>query len=212
MTEIEQKGVFDVYSNIAQHFSNKRRNQWSWITEFINNINETNGNISVLDVGCGNGRNMEGFNSNIRVFGLDMCDEFVNICKGNGKNVLKGDMTDIPFSDNFFTYILSIASFHHLSTEERRLETLNEIYRVSTPDAILLISVWSLRQPQNTPQSNKITHYGGNLVKWNKNGVEYDRYYYIFSLDEILDLFSKTGWKVTRHFWDYGNEIFILKK
>ena len=44
----------------------------------------------------------------------------------NGKNVLKGDMTDIPFGDNFFTYILSARLFT-IFLQKNEDETLNEI-------------------------------------------------------------------------------------
>ena len=60
----------------------------------------------------------------------------------------------------------------------------------------MLISVWSLKQPENTPQSKKIKDYGDNFVQWNKYGKIYDRYYYIFKVDEITRLFNQTGGKL----------------
>ena len=56
----------------------------------------------------------------------------------------------------------------------------------------------------------KIKKYGDNLSR-NKNGKIYDRYYYIFKVDEIIRLFNQTGWKVISHTWEYGNEVFIIK-
>ena len=49
-----------------------------------------------------------------------------------------------------------------------------EINRVAKKGALMLISVWSLIQPENTPQSKKIKKYGDNIVQWNKNGKIYD--------------------------------------
>ena len=68
-------------------------------------------------------------------------------------------MSQMPFKDNYYHYYLSIASFHHLSTIERRVQTLREINRVAKVGALMLISVWSLKQPENTPQSKKIKDY-----------------------------------------------------
>ena len=215
MSIIEKTAVRDVYSKIAHHFSDKRQNQWDWITRFIQNVNEDKINkyINVLDIGCGNGRNMTGFNPEIcSVFGIDNCEEFVKICNDKKLNVIQSDMSKIPFKDNYFHYFLSIASFHHLSTVERRIQTLMELNRVAENGALMLISVWSHKQPENTPQSKKIKGYGDNLVQWNKDGKIYDRYYYIFKVDEITRLFNQTGWKILSHTWEYGNEVFIITK
>ena len=215
MSIIEKTAVRDVYSKIAHHFSDKRQNQWDWITRFIQNVNEDKINkyINVLDIGCGNGRNMTGFNPEMcSVFGIDNCEEFVKICNDKKLNVIQSDMSKIPFKDNYFHYFLSIASFHHLSTVERRIQTLMELNRVAEKGALMLISVWSLKQPANTPQSKKIKSYGDNLVLWNKDGKIYDRYYYIFKVDEITRLFNQTGWKILSHTWEYGNEVFIITK
>ena len=215
MSIIEKTAVRDIYSKIAHHFSDKRQNQWDWITRFIQNVNEDKINkyINVLDIGCGNGRNMTGFNPEMcSVFGIDNCEEFVKICNDKKLNVIQSDMSKIPFKDNYFHYFLSIASFHHLSTVERRIQTLMELNRVAEKGALMLISVWSLKQPANTPQSKKIKSYGDNLVLWNKDGKIYDRYYYIFKVDEITRLFNQTGWKILSHTWEYGNEVFIITK
>ena len=215
MSLIEKTAVKDVYSKIASHFSDKRQTQWDWITRFIENVNENRNNkpINVLDIGCGNGRNMTGFNPEIcNVFGIDNCEEFVQICNDKRLNVVQSDMSKIPFKDNYFHYFLSIASFHHLSTNERRVQTLTELNRVAEKGALMLISVWSLNQPANTPQSKKIKGYGDNLVQWNKDGKIYDRYYYIFKVDEITRLFNQTGWEIISHNWEYGNEVFIITK
>lgn len=206
---VEQTRVIAVYSKIASHFDQTRPHQWSWITDFIMNTTQKT-KTNVLDIGCGNGRNMEGF-KNANVYGIDNCQEFVKICAEKNKNVIHADMTQIPFNDNYFDYLLSIASFHHLSTKQRRIQALKEIQRVAKPGALMLISVWSLKQPPKTKQAKNITHYGDTVVKWNKFGEEYDRYYYIFQLTELRELFKKTKWTIQKHFWDYGNEIFILK-
>lgn len=213
-TNLEINNVRNIYSKIANDFSAKRLYQWEWITDFVNEISKTKSNKgiipTVLDIGCGNGRNMEGFN-NADVYGIDNCQEFVNICCSNGQNVIKADMETIPFPDNYFNYIISIASFHHLSTEERRVAVLKEMCRISKPGGKMLLSVWSYVQPMNSKQRKKITHYGDIFIKWCKRGKEYERYYYIFRLDELISLFKETGWVIKDYQWNYGNEIFILQ-
>lgn len=212
---LEKDNVVDVYSEIAHHFSETRANQWSWITEFINNVSKcsSQNNIkNILDIGCGNGRNMYGF-KNCKVYGIDNCIEFIKICHSKGlTNVIYSDMTIIPFPDNYFNFLMSIASFHHLSTEKRRIKALHEYHRISDSNSKLIMSVWSIRQPPNTKQYKNIKKYGDTIIEWNKYGKTYDRYYYIFKVEELMTLFQITNWIVEKHFWDYGNEVFILNK
>ena len=207
MTTLEQNNVHKVYSAIAYHFSDTRFNQWQWITNFIN-VTATPYK-RILDIGCGNGRNMEGYDKT-QVFGIDTCAEFVEICKERGYNVLVANMCHIPFPDNYFDHLLCIASFHHLSTEQRRVGALREMHRVLKPGGTMLLSVWSIRQPVNS--KHQFTKFGDTMVSWNKFGETYERYYYIIEDEELYKLFGESGLKILSHTWDYGNEIFIIKK
>ena len=212
MDSIEKDNVVGVYSKIANHFSDTRFNQWPWVIEYLEMITSPDLEYPVvLDVGCGNGRNMDQLRNDY-VYGIDNCQEFVDICIQCGKNVSLGDMTDIHFPDDVFDHLLSIASFHHLSTEERRLEALREMHRVTKDGGSMLLSVWSIDQPPDTKQAKNIQAYGDTMVSWDKYGEKYERYYYIFEVEELKRLFKETGWKVKSHSWEYGNEVFILQK
>tara|TARA_B110000858_G_scaffold150300_1_gene171021 strand:+ start:543 stop:1181 length:639 start_codon:yes stop_codon:yes gene_type:complete len=212
MDSIEKDYVVGVYSKIANHFSDTRFNQWPWVIEYLEIITSPDLEYPVvLDVGCGNGRNMDQLEKDY-VYGIDNCQEFVDICIQCGKNVSLGDMTDIHFPDDVFDHLLSIASFHHLSTEERRLEALREMHRVTKDGGSMLLSVWSIDQPPDTKQAKNIQAYSDTMVSWDKYGEKYERYYYIFEVEELKRLFKETGWKVKSHSWEYGNEVFILQK
>ena len=212
MDPLEKDNVVGVYSKIANHFSDTRFNQWPWITEYLEMITKSDSQYPlVLDVGCGNGRNMDQLRNDY-VYGIDNCQEFVDICKKRGKNVSLGDMTDIHFPNHVFDHLLSIASFHHLSTEERRVEALREMHRVTKEGGTMLLSVWSIDQPANTKQAKNIQAYGDTMVSWDMFGEKYERYYYIFEVEELKRLFKKTGWSVKSYSWEYGNEVFILQK
>ncbi len=204
--EFETANVKNVYENIATEFSNTRQTKWDWIEEYLDNLPSNN---IILDIGCGNGRNM--MNDKHTFIGIDNCSNFVNIaCKSN-LNVILSDMTNMPFNDNYFDNIIMIASFHHLSTIDRRLKCLEEINRVLKKTGTILLSVWSINQSHNK-RLNNVFHYGDNIVPWkdNMNNIKGNRYYYIFKMDELYELFS-THFKIIKHFWNYGNEIFILE-
>ena len=82
----------------------------------------------------------------INFVGVDNCENLLKICQDKGLNVVYGDMCSLPLKDNSADFIISIASFHHLSTIERRTQALKEFYRVLKPGGNLLISVWSKTQ------------------------------------------------------------------
>ena len=205
--EYENMNVKTIYENIANNFSDKRGTNWDWIDSFINNIPY---NSSILDIGCGNGRNMKYPNYNF--YGVDNCSKFVEMAKEVSKNVYLSDMTNLPFENNYFDAIISIASFHHLSTTERRIECLKEMHRVLKSGGKILLSIWSINQSHNKKLNNQFT-FGDNIVpfKNNKGDIIGNRYYYIFQLDEIYNLLIK-DFKIDSHEWIHGNEVWVLYK
>lgn len=200
--DIESKNI-EVYNQIADNFSEKRFSSWSWIDSFLNSFEK---NKMILDIGCGNGRNMT--NKDLNFIGIDNCHNFISICKKKGLIVLECDMINIPLPEQLFDGITVIASYHHLSTHERREQSLMEMKRMLKNDGKILLSVWSIDQRHN-PKLN--FNYGDNYVPWKDSTgtIKGNRYYYIFQLDEITNLLEKY-FKIQSHFWDHGNEIFTL--
>ena len=193
----------NTYDLIAKQFSVTRVFTWKWTDDFINlinnNDNNNNNNVPlILDIGCGNGRNL---NYNKYLHGIDSSIEQIKL--SNNKNVLHSTMTSIPFRNNIYDAILSIASFHHLDNIDDRRKTLSEMKRVLNVSGKSLLSVWSINQPKKTRR--KFEKYGDTIV--NFNGIP--RYYYIFNINEITNLI-KEYFIIDKYFWDCGNEIFIL--
>jgi ubiquinone/menaquinone biosynthesis C-methylase UbiE len=201
----EIKYVKEVYEEIAEHFNVRRLNRWDWIDLFINSLKK--GSL-ILDVGCGNGRNMTYEDYNF--IGIDNCKKFIEICKNKDLEVINSNMTELPFKNGIFDSIICIASFHHLYFEKDKIAALKEMKRVVKLGGKILLSVWSKEQPDKTRKSFR--NYGSNIVTWNKYGKVYDRYYYIFKIDEIYNLFKITGLMVKSHERYCGNEVFILIK
>ena len=208
INNIEETNVKDVYEKIANHFSHTRVYSWSWITEFLENIHSKNENSLIYDLGCGNGRNMNF--KNLKFIGIDNCQNFIKICKSKNLNVIKSEITNTQLPSNSADAIICIAVIHHLVSEENRLRALLEIKRLIKPGGKILLSVWSINQPKKTRRNFK--SYGNNIVLWNNYGESYERYYYIFKIDELKSLIKKAGLYILNHNYDCGNEIFVLLK
>ena len=205
LSNIEHNNVNNVYNDIADHFNVTRVNKWPWITEFINNFKK---NSLIVDLGCGNGRNMD--YDNLNFIGVDNCSKFVDICKSKNYNVINSNITSVDLESNIADGIICIAVFHHLSTVEHRIDALKEMRRLLKPGCKLLLSVWSINKPYKTKRS--FSCYGNNIVIWNSYNKKYERYYYIFKLDEIKNLFKSTGFTILKYEYSCGNEIFTLLK
>jgi len=205
---IETKYVKNVYESIATHFDNTRSYKWSWVNEFLNSLKA---NSIIYDIGCGNGRNMINNNSKNFIFtGIDNCEKFVTLCKSKNLNVINANMTAIPLKSNSADAILCIAVFHHLENKENRVNALLEMKRLIKIGGKIMLSIWSINQPQKTRRT--FNNYGNNIVLYNKFGQLYERFYYIFKIDEMHQLFTLCGFTIIDYKYDCGNEIFTLIK
>ena len=178
MISITEKeiNVQDSYDKIAKHFSVTRVFTWKWTDNFINSLSKSSFSQSspspsslsqssfVLDIGSGTGRNMNYCGHTI--FGIDLSLEQLKQCS-NSKSIIQANMINIPFKNSTFDAIISIASFHHLSTISERHQCLKEMKRVLKPNGNILLSVWSINQPNKTKR--KFDKYGDTIVNWNTN-------------------------------------------
>ena len=204
-----------VYDNIAREFTNSRHYSWTWVTsffsEYVYSADKDTKEKLVLDIGCGGGRNIKTYqNDNVKIIGLDNSKEFIKICLEQNLNVVFSDMTKLPFTDNHFDNLISIASFHHLTNNEDRIKAIQEMSRVLKPNGTVIMSIWSKNQPQKTKRT--FDTWGDTLVPWkNLEGTIFQRYYYIFKIDEIKSLILNNGFSIVSHSWECGNEVFILE-
>ena len=113
-----EKNVRLVYEEISKHFSNTRKVRWNWVDNFINNLPDY---ITIYDLGCGNGRNMEFKNKNF--IGIDNCNNFIEICKAKNLNVIKSNILQLPIESNSADAIICIAVFHHFNNINDRLKS-----------------------------------------------------------------------------------------
>ncbi|CAG7823393.1 unnamed protein product [Allacma fusca] len=149
-SNLEDNLVHQVYEDIAQHFSSTRHTPWPKIKEFVQNLGQSD---VLLDVGCGNGKYLQLRGSCCEV-GTDMSTGLLSICRSTkNAEVLKSNCLMLPFKNNTFDAIICIAVLHHLSTKERRLQAVNEIFRTLRPGGQALIYVWAKNQEVDETKS-----------------------------------------------------------
>lgn len=209
--EFEGKYVTNVYNKIATHFDRTRQNRWPQVVEFINNLSE--GNL-IGDIGCGNGRFML-TRKDCEFEGCDRTQAMVDICQKQGLKVKQGDVTKIPFPDDYFDGLVCIAVLHHLVTEERRKQAIKELIRIVKPGGKILIEVWSYEasigskfkfqtiEKENFNEQDKFLSWSEPNKPEIKNNPL--RYYHLFKEEEIKELVLENKVELVHCFIDHGN-------
>ena len=136
------------YNLIADDFSRTRRNLWpelSFLKEYVENGDK------ILDLGCGNGRLAELFkDKEIEYIGIDNSEKLIELAKNRYAaekiRFIATDGVNLPFPENYFDKIFSIAVLHHIPSRELRLKFLSEARRVLKKDGIAVFTVWNLWQ------------------------------------------------------------------
>ncbi|WP_457742659.1 class I SAM-dependent methyltransferase [Thermococcus sp.] len=96
-----------------------------------------------LDIGCGTGNyTLELERRGFEVIGLDASGEMLKIARSKGLNCVRGNAYSLPFPDDSFDLVLSVAMFEFIREPER---VLREVYRVLKPGGEVLIGTMNGR-------------------------------------------------------------------
>lgn len=154
----------------------------------------------VIDIGCGNGRNMIANNA-ITYYGVDFSNgQIENAIKRAEKEHInaifyKEDASKLNkeiFKNNLFDYGLFIATLHCLETSEKREKALLEFYRVLKPGALGLITVWN----SSDLRFDSVKNHGDVYMSWKENYKLFYRYYYLYNKKELISLIESVGFSV----------------
>ena len=111
--------------------------------------------MRILDAGCGEGRNLIYFLKNgYDVYALDQDTTAVKMARMQaatlGANVescrfVTGNLTGLPFKDNFFDATISINVLHLAGDEDAFYTCFRELIRVTVPKGHLFIKMMALK-------------------------------------------------------------------
>jgi SAM-dependent methyltransferase len=94
---------------------------------------------SILDAGCGSGRNMVELARHGNVTGVELSDTSVRLARERAVGeVLEGSVMDMPFDDGSFHLTVSLDVIEHLQDD---VGALRELRRVTKPGGALLVTV-----------------------------------------------------------------------
>jgi tRNA (uracil-5-)-methyltransferase TRM9 len=207
--------VRQTFEAIAEHFDMTRYKPWPESVEYFESIPEGS---RVLDIGCGNGRNMilprrlghEVLGVDFSINLLRIAQEKLNMRElAHSGYIIGGDATLLPLKDGIFDAALYIATLHHIPSEEDRLKSLRELERVLKPGGTALISVWALDQPrfeELLENKSKDPDFADIFIPWTRSdGKVFQRFYHLFEKDELNDLITQTGLETEKYFFSSDN-------
>lgn len=187
----ESTHVHAVYNQIAPHFSSTRHKPWPLVASFLQG--QKPGAVGI-DVGCGNGKYLP-VNPSLHIFGSDRSDALVSLARTEkGGEVAVADGMALPYPLGRFDFAISIAVIHHLSTPDRRRESIEKILACLRPQsgddqAKAMIFVWALEQASSRRGWDEASAQD-TLVPWvmrskGKPDETFQRYYHLYKEGEL---------------------------
>eukprot|EP01089_Gocevia_fonbrunei_P020808 TRINITY_DN7829_c0_g4_i1.p1 TRINITY_DN7829_c0_g4~~TRINITY_DN7829_c0_g4_i1.p1 ORF type:complete len:507 (+),score=67.14 TRINITY_DN7829_c0_g4_i1:300-1820(+) len=220
-SSVEEQHVHKVYDEIARQFGETRQKPWPKIMNFLQGIEI--GSL-VCDVGCGSGRYL-GVNDNLFKIGTDRSLPLLEICKENGhKHILWSDNLILPFRNNCFDVVISIAVIHHFSTLQHRLEAVRELVRILKDGGKVMIYVWAMEQKKNEkrrflqqdvfvtwkkPKNKEISEGDAGSEQFEV----FNRFYHVFKEGELEELVGQIKeLQIIDSYYDRENWCVIAQK
>jgi len=193
------------FNQIAEEFSKTRSFLWEELVPLVEDVRPGE---KVLDLGCGNGRLYSALKEkNVKYVGVDSSERLIEIAreKYQGDNVkfLVVEALHLPFPENSFDRIFSVAVLHHIPSESFRLEFLREIRRVLKNKGVLALTVWNVKKksPLLLLKYTLLRILGKSeldpgdvFYPWGVAGIQ--RYIHCFTKKELIGLVEKAGFKI----------------
>jgi len=201
----DMAGVFDL---LADSWDSFRRKPFPPIVEDL--AKEWSGRI--LDVGCGNGRNILAFKTHgeqDEIVGVDISPNMVSMARKHAESIVKrarflvADARKLPFNDSHFDHVLCIAMLHHLPLDEQN-KALQEIRRVMAKNGTMCITFW------NKWQKRFFLGKRERMIPWTVKGEVINRYYYLHNILSAKKLLRKAGFAIESSSGTFGQNVILL--
>ncbi|RLF48101.1 MAG: hypothetical protein DRN20_05095 [Thermoplasmata archaeon] len=218
-----KKELIRTYGAIVEHFNVTRRYPWPETIMFSKIVPK---GCTVLDLGCGNGRNAIYLaKKGHKVIAVDFCPKMIEVARRNAKKAgleekitfIVADVVNLPLNNSLVDAALYIATLHHLPSLEERRESIRELKRVLKGGGLALISVWAIESEDYKKHKRYRVDYmeeGDVLVPWKRqaDGRIFYRYYHFFAEEEFRGLVTQENLRIVEFFYHAGNHYALLRK
>lgn len=189
------KNVINVYENNSKKYCEHHLDGKEIIDDLKFFTNTISGN-SILDIGCGPGRDLRYFrDKGFDVTGVDLCDSFLELARENIPEAVlyKQDIRDLDFQEGNFDGIWACASLLHI----RKLEiegVIKKLFFILKNNGLLYIS---------------LKKGSGESIEYN-NYYEEGRFFAYYQKEEIHNILISAGFEIINSYLsDKGNTTWI---
>lgn len=213
----------EFYDRFGEDFSATRRRLQPGVMRILDSLR---GDESILDLGCGNGelaRELARRGHRAPYLGLDFSLPLLRAAEsplggipqpsGFQAAFREMDLTQLSVESGKWPLITAFAVFHHIPSDEIRLNLFRTIRELLTDDGRFMLSNWQFLhsdklkariQPWSTAGlSSADVDEGDYLLDWKRGGTGL-RYAHHFSVEELSALAGQTGLRVVDSFLSDG--------
>lgn len=200
------KRAAETFDKIADHFDKTRNRPWEEVVKFLK-IRKGR----TLDLGCGNGRHIiVGNEIGHEMVGIDASMNLIKIAKrktNSDTDFIRANAKRLPFKNNTFDNVIYIATIHHL--KKGRVQSLKEVKRILKQGGEILVSAWARESDRWDLEEGE----NDVIVPWNReDGKVIDRFYHLYTLEELIEDIEKSKLEVIKSFHSKGNNYVIASK
>ena len=131
-------GIMDEVEGSHWWFVGRRAILESFLRTICSRLKTQDSRLSILDVGCGTGANLEMLAQFGAAEGVDVSDDALEFCRRKGLKVQKGLAETLPYEDDSFDLTTALDVIEHLDDD---IAGLKEMHRVTKPGGYSLIFV-----------------------------------------------------------------------
>jgi len=184
----------EVFDQIAESWYRVRH--WPLLEAELKELASRWQSGKLLNIGCAHGPDFLPFSQGFELWGVDSSLAMLKQAKRYSTkhklyvNLIAGDALSLPFPDNTFDWVISVATYHHIKGKEQREKALVELKRVLKPHGEAFLTVWNHGQRRFWFKSKE------QEIPWRLREKTIYRYYHLFSYTELRKLLVKTGWEI----------------
>jgi len=184
----------EVFDQIAESWYRIRH--WPLLREELEEMASRWQGGKLLNVGCAHGPDFLPFTRGFELWGIDSSSGMLKQAlrysarRNFYANLIAADATLLPFPNDTFDWVISVATYHHIEGICTREKAFTELKRVLKPQGEAFLTVWNHRQPGFFLKSKE------QQVPWRLKEKTVYRYYHLFSYGELKRLLEKAGFKI----------------
>ena len=211
----------EFYNRFGDQFSATRQRLQPGVKKILDSIQK---NVSVLDLGCGNGhflREISRRGHKQPLLGVDFSLPLLREAESaSGVEFREVDLTKLSVISNrslitgHWSLITAFAVLHHIPSHEMRLDILRTIRKLMKENGKFILSNWQFLNSEKLKSriqawakvgiNEDDLDEGDYLLDW-RNGGEGLRYAHHFTAEELLELAEQARMRVTDSFLSDGD-------